>query len=377
MYIFRKPIIRALVSRGDDVVCASAKSDYFERITELGARPIAVPFSRHSIGFLTNFFLLLKLFFLVKAERPHVVHCFTHKPAVFGTIAAWFGGVRNIHVTITGLGNLFVHNDWKTKFIRTLLLIQYKIAMRFVDTVFFQNPDDMQLFVKGKVVAAEKAVLTAGSGLDLAEFSAPSDAEVAVARARLGSELGVDLEGRRVIIFPARGVPEKGVFEFYEAGRLINELYPDSFVFVHLGLIDAHGVPKLSKEGLPRYAEECQVYYLGFKDDIQSYMRAADIVALPSMYREGIPRSLIEALGLGKVVITTDMPGCREIVLGGWNGYLCRPGDTQDFASKVLLVNELLIDQARSRSRHYCETRFDAALLVKETLRRYELASND
>lgn len=306
-----------------------------------------------------------------------MVHCFTHKPAVFGTIAAWFGGVRNIHVTITGLGNLFVHNDWKTKLIRTLLLIQYKIAMRFVDTVFFQNPDDMQLFVQGKIVAAEKAVLTAGSGLDLAEFSAPSDADVAVARARLGTELGVDLEGRRVIIFPARGVPEKGVFEFYEAGRLVNELYPDSFVFVHLGLIDAHGVPRLSKEGLPRYAEECQVYYLGFKDDIQSYMRAADIVALPSMYREGIPRSLIEALGLGKVVITTDMPGCREIVLGGWNGYLCRPGDTQDFASKVLLVNDLLIDQARSRSRHYCETRFDAALLVKETLRRYELALND
>lgn len=371
MYIFRKPIIKALVSRGDEVVCASGESDYFKRLSDMGARPVGVPFARHSIGFFSNLLLLIRLFLLVKAERPDVVHSFTHKPAIFGSIAAWLAGVRNTHVTITGLGNVFVHDDWKTKVVRRLLLIQYKIAMKCVDTVFFQNPDDKELFVRGKVVPDSKAVLTAGSGLDLSEFPAPSDAEVTAARARLGSELGVDLLSRRVVIFPARGVPEKGVFEFYEAGRLLSDLFPGKFVFVHLGLIDAVGVPRLSKEGLPRYADQCKVRYLGFKDDIQAYMRAADVVALPSKYREGIPRSLIEALGLGKVVVTTDMPGCREIVLGGWNGYLCRPGDTQDFASKILQVTDSFAAEARTRSRKYCETRFDAALLVEETLRRY------
>lgn len=113
------------------------------------------------------------------------------------------------------------------------------------------------------------------------------------------------------------------------------------------------------------------MHYLGFKDDIQAYMRAADVVALPSKYREGIPRSLIEALGLGKVIVTTDMPGCRETVIDGWNGFVCKPGDVMAFVSAILAVDDDLISAARSRSRQYCETRFDANGLVRQTFGRY------
>ena len=375
MYIFRKPIIKALLARGDEVVAVSDESNYFKRIEALGARPLKVDFARHSTSLWSNLVLLIRLARVIRKEQPDIVHSFTHKPAVFGSLAARFAGVSKIFVTITGLGTVFVREDWKTRLVRFFLLLQYRLALRFVNTVFFQNPDDMALFQSSGLIDSDKSVLTAGSGLDLSEFNAPTSDDVASARVLLGKEIGLDLRDKKVVIYPARGVPEKGVFEYYEASRMINELFPNQYVFVHLGLVDdASGDRRLTKEGLTSYASECFMHYLGFKDDIQAYMRAADVVALPSKYREGIPRSLIEALGLGKVIVTTDMPGCRETVIDGWNGFVCKPGDVMAFVSAILAVNDELIGASRARSRQYCEARFDANGLVRQTFGRYGIS---
>ena len=370
LYVFRKPIIQELIERGHEVLSISSESRYFGWLRDLGVKPIALDFARHSVSPTQNFWLLIQLYRLIRKKRPDIVHSFTHKPAIYGTLGAWLAGVRGIFITITGLGTLFMHEDAKTKLLRWLLLLQYKFALRFVTTVFFQNPDDMNYFLTRKIISPEKAVLTHGSGIDLSEYTLPSFDEVVLAKRKLGSELGIDLLNQKVVLFPARGVKEKGFFEFYEAARIINQLEPGANIFLHLGLVDSASSGQISKDGIEKFSEECGVYYLGYKDNIINYMHASDIVTLPS-YSEGTPRSLLEALALGKVIVTTDAPGCRETLLDGWNGYLCKTGDAKSLAAKLLLVDRDFIKITLRRSRNYCEMRFDSKWLVKLTINCY------
>ena len=367
LYVFRKPIITKLLSLGHEVVSISSKSDYFNRLEALGVTPIALEFARHSISPLQNIRLFVRLFRMIRRYRPDIVHNFTHKPAIYGTIAAWLAGVPKVFVTITGLGTLFVRDDVSARIMRWLLLLQYKLALRCAAVVFFQNPDDMSLFLSKRLLPTGKALLTFGSALDLSEFPCPSPSDVTSTRLSLGEELGADLTQRRVVLFPARGVREKGFFEFYEAARIVNESQPNRYTFLHLGSLDPASSGRISKEGIERFANECGVRYLGFRDNIRHYMTACDIVVLPS-FREGTPRSLIEALALGKALVTTDAPGCRETVIDGWNGYLCRIGDARSLAEKILAVDEDLIASAVTRSRSYCERKYDANWLVELTI---------
>jgi N,N'-diacetylbacillosaminyl-diphospho-undecaprenol alpha-1,3-N-acetylgalactosaminyltransferase len=370
LYVFRKPIISKLISLGHEVVSISSESRYFDWLRKLGVKPIALDFARHSVSPIQNFQLLIQLYRLIRQQCPDIVHSFTHKPAIYGTGGAWLAGVRGIFITITGLGTLFMRDDAKSKLLRWLLLVQYKFALQFATTVFFQNPDDMAYFISRKIIDPRKAVLTHGSGIDLEEFPCPSLDEVALAKLSLGNELGVDLSGRKVVLFPARGVREKGFFEFYEAARIVNRLEPNGFTFIHLGLVDVASSSQISKDGIEKFAAECGVHYLGYKDNIQDYIKASDIVTLPS-YSEGTPRSLLEALALGKVIVATDAPGCRETVIDGWNGYLCKVGDAKSLAAKLLAVDEDFIFKAITRSRKYCEMKYDSIWLVELTVKSY------
>jgi N,N'-diacetylbacillosaminyl-diphospho-undecaprenol alpha-1,3-N-acetylgalactosaminyltransferase len=370
LYMFRKPIIEAALSAGHDVVGMSAQSEYVDRLRALGVRMHVLDFSRHSVGVLDNLRLILKLWRTIRIERPDVVHGFTHKPAIYGTVAAYLAGVRQVFVTITGLGTLFIRNDLKSRVLRKLLLWQYRFALKYAKCVFFQNPDDLDLFTRSGLVAAERAILTHGSGLNLSEYPFPTDADCQLARRAIEGELADSLDGRRLVLFPARGVREKGFFEFYEAARVINDLEPQRYVFIHLGLIDNASSKSISADSVNDFARRCGVRYLGFKEDIIRYMRACDIVVLPS-YREGTPRSLIEALALGKCIVTTDTPGCRETVLDGWNGWLCTVGSSKSLAASILRADDSFIHKARLRSRALCETKYNARHLVDLTLRRY------
>jgi N,N'-diacetylbacillosaminyl-diphospho-undecaprenol alpha-1,3-N-acetylgalactosaminyltransferase len=370
LYVFRKPIIKAALAAGHDVVGISGKSEYVERLQALGVHMHVVDFSRHSVGLLNNFRLFLRLLHLIRIERPDVVHGFTHKPAIYGTLAAWLAGVKRVHVTITGLGTLFVHNDIKTKILRRFLLWQYRAALHCSDLTYFQNSDDLEEFTRLRIVKVERAVLTNGSGIDLSEYPFPSNDECRVARHSIESEFGEDLEGKRIILFPARGVREKGFFEFYEAARIIKGLEPQRYLFLHLGLVDGASSGGIPSGDIAEFARQCGVRYLGFKDDIDRYLRGSDIVVLPS-YREGTPRSLIEALALGKCIITTDVPGCRETVLAGWNGYLCTASSSRSLAATLLRVEDAFIVKARTRARKLCEIKYDARWLTDLTLSKY------
>jgi len=373
LYVFRRPIIDALLSQGHEVVTISGRSTYFERLERLGVCPIALDFSRHSISPIKNMALLLTLVRLLLMYRPDVVHCFTHKPAIYGALAARLAGCSSVLVTITGLGTLFIGDAFSTRILRLLLLMQYKIALFLVKVVFFQNPDDLNYFVSRRILSIKKAVLTHGSGVDLTSYPLPSRERINMARRMVANEVGLELDNRKVVLLPARAVREKGFLEFYSAAKSINAHCGDSYVFIHLGLIDTDSGSGLSMHEVQALAQHCGVRYLGFKENVDEYMCGADIVVLPS-YREGTPRSLIEALALGKVIVTTDAPGCRETVVNGWNGVLCKVADVPSLISALLSVNSQFVEHARSRSRELCESKFDSSILVRLTLPRYGLA---
>ncbi len=370
LYVFRKPIIEALLARGNEVRAISGRSEYFDRLERLGVQPLALDFSRHSASPFKNLSLLSSLFRLIKANGPDVVHSFTHKPAIFGTVAARLAGCRRVFVTITGLGTLFVRDDFRSRLLRSLLLLQYRFALVFARRVFFQNPDDLEYFLSRRIVAARKAVLTHGSGLDLRDYPLPSEAAIEESRAMLAAELGMNLSGKRVVLFPARAVSEKGFREYYGAAEAINATCSGRYVFLHFGLIDTESSRGISKQDLEGLARRSGVAYLGFKDNISQYMLGADIVALPS-YREGVPRSLIEALAFGKAIVATDAPGCRETVVDGWNGRLCKVADVASLVSALLAIDDEALRQARIRSRELAESKFDSSILVGLTLGAY------
>lgn len=370
LYVFRKPILKKLIALGHQVASISGKSRYFGLLKALGVKPFALDFSRHSVSPTKNLSLIIHLYKLIKQQRPDIVHNFTHKPAIYGTLAARIVGVPGIFVTVTGLGTLFLREDIKARLMRSLLLWQYKFALHFANAVFFQNPDDMKYFTSRKILPFKKAVLTHGSGIDLNEFASPSLDEINFAKAELGRELADELDNKKIVLFPARGIREKGFFEFYEAAKIIHKHASGKYLFIHLGLIDSASSSQISKAGIEEFALECGVKYMGYRDNLQDYMRAADIVTLPS-YGEGTPRSMLEALALGKTIVTTDVNGCRETVMDGWNGYLCNVADVQSLVKKILAVDTSMIIEARSRSRQFCESKFDAAWLVDLTLAKY------
>jgi N,N'-diacetylbacillosaminyl-diphospho-undecaprenol alpha-1,3-N-acetylgalactosaminyltransferase len=185
----------------------------------------------------------------------------------------------------------------------------------------------------------------------------------------LSRDVGRTLSGKRVVLFPARALPEKGVSQFYEAAKRINAR-TDQYVFLHMGHIVSEVQGGIGKDSLERYAEECGVLFLGFRKDPEQVMAGADIVALPSA-REGMPRSLLEALAMGKCVVTTDVPGCRLAVKDGWNGYLCEYANAQSLAEAIVRVTDELIETCRSRSRLHCQQLFDATTVVDTTLGKY------
>ncbi len=370
LFVFRNPLIRALLRAGHDVLCVCPKGAYEKRLIDMGARLRTVQFNRHSISPVSNLKLLFEIWRIIRIEQPDVVHSFTHKAVVFGSLAARLGGVKRILATVTGLGTLFIRHGMVAQLMRRALIFQYRLSISRRITVLFQNPDDRDELISLGAVSPEQSVLTNGSGIDLTEYAMPSLDDVQQLRKALAEEIGTQLDGRMVVLFPARGVKEKGFFEFYEAAMSVQSSSPDRYVFLHLGLVDRDTLGHISAAEIAEFAQLHGVHYLGFKENLADYMSAADIVALPS-YREGVPRSLIEALALGKVVVATDVPGCRETVLDGRNGFLFAPHSAEDLAKAIKKVDRPMIKCAHAISRKYCEERFDVVELNKLTFRLY------
>jgi glycosyltransferase involved in cell wall biosynthesis len=281
-------------------------------------------------------------------------------------LAAHWQGIPVIN-NIAGLGAVFISGGWLVKVVRSL----YRMALRHSKKVFFQNPDDRAMFVDGGLVRDEVTDLLPGSGIDLARFSPP----ISSAQVKLGypaSSNGKDCHDNVIqfrFLLIARMLRDKGVCEYVEAARQLRQRWPQA-EFCLLGFLDVQNPAAITRSDMDTWVAEGVVNYLGTSDDVRVQITKADCIVLPS-YREGTPRSLLEAAAMARPIITTNAVGCREVVDDGVNGYLCKVRNPTDLADKMSQMLQLSCTQRFEmgmRGRAKMEAEFDEQIVIGKYL---------
>ena len=357
---FRSGLIAALVSRGFDVVAVAPDDEYRDRLRELGCRYVPLNMDNQGTHPVKDALLLWRYFVVLRRERPAVILSYTVKPNIYASLAARLVGVTVIN-NVSGLGTAFLRGGWLGGVVCSL----YRVALRRSHRVFFQNDEDRQVFIEKRLVAPARTGLLPGSGIDLVHFS-----PLAVDGSSLRNGAGL------VFLMVARLLWDKGVLEFVEAARRVKALFPESR-FQLLGFLDVKNQTAVGRSDVEAWVKEGVVEYLGTSDDVRPFLAAADCVVLPS-YREGTPRSLLEAAAMGRPLLATDVPGCREVVIDGVNGLLCRLRDSVDLAEKMMQMITMPMSallQMGQESRRLAETRFDEQIVIRKYLEAiYEVA---
>ena len=348
IFNFRMSLVRALQAAGHEVLAIAPPDDYSARLEAAGCRFIALPMANKGTRPDQDFGLMRRLTKIYRRERPDVVLHYTIKPNIYGTLAARRAGVPSIN-NVSGLGTVFIVRS----FVSRIALALYRLAFRYPSTVFFQNPDDRDLFLEYKLLRPEICGLLPGSGVDTDRFR---PAAVWVRQQPF------------TFLMIGRVLYEKGIVEYFAAARALRAAYGAGVRCLLLGGLDEQGgvgVPRATFEGWLREAEGA-VEWLGTSDDVAAVIATADCVVLPS-YREGTPKTLLEAAAMGKPLVTTDVPGCREVVSEGVNGYLCPARDGAALGAAMRRVFELPAADLRrlgTASRTLAVARFDQRLVI-------------
>ena len=326
----RLPFVRALKSRGFPVtVCGTMNADASEYL-DVAFQGYSMKRRLAPLADLGTFYQLRRLF---RERKPDLVHAFDTKPGLLAPLAAGVEGVQVSIRTITGMGSTFSSATPAAR----LLQFVYRGLQRRVDPAcqmtVFQNTDDQSYFLEHHLVDANRQMLISGSGVDTDHLATKAAANGAAERVRHDLGLG----NRLVCMMVARLVREKGVLEFLKAAKIVRERVPEA-AFILVGPSDIRGPNAVSIEEVRRY--EHDVIYLGPRDDVVELLSVADVFVLPTRYREGVPRALLEAGAIGVPSVTTDMPGCRDVVLDGWNGFIFKPGDDQALAGALITLLE-------------------------------------
>ena len=349
LYKFRLPLINELLKQGNlEVKCVSQGDKFYDRLSAV-VPTIDIKLKRRSISPFSDFLYFLNLLRLYRREKPSVILHFTIKPVIYGSMAASILKIPSI-ASITGLGSVFTNRG---KLLRKIVEFLYKLSLKYVNYVIFQNNEDMKYFVEKGIIPKEKAIVVMGSGVDIEYFS-PLFCK------------NVEHKDTKIFLMVSRIIPSKGVRIFVEAARRIKKQDP-SVRFALLGPLENERHDSIKIEEIKTWEKEGIIEYWGVVDDVRECVCKSTFVVLPTYYREGIPRSLLEALALGKPIITTNIPGCREVVEEGVNGFLIKPKDVdslvQALKKAINLGKDKIIDMGR-KSRELAEKKFDSKIIV-------------
>ncbi|MEB7558528.1 glycosyltransferase family 4 protein [Kluyvera cryocrescens] len=357
MISFRKELIKFLCCNGHEVYAFAIDydDDIKNKITEYGAIPIDYNFSRTGLNPFTDIINTIKLSKQLKKLNPGLVFSYFSKPAIFGTLAAKLAGVKKINAMLEGLGYFFTVSDKKDSLklivLRRILLFLYRLSFRYLDNLIFLNADDKNDLL-GKTKMNVKNVTVLGAiGLDINEYPYIPPPVDPIS-----------------FIFVARFLQEKGVNEFIQAAKIVKEKFPDTHFYM-LGDLDVYNPGSLSIDNFNQLKKSGFIELPGHVDNVQDWLAKASVFVLPS-YREGFPRSTQEAMAMGRAVITSDVPGCRETVVDGVNGFLIPPRTSADLAERMLrfLHNPDLITTMGTASHEIARARFDSAIVNNKLL---------
>jgi len=346
---FRMGIARELLAAGYEVVAVAPPDAYVQHLKDAGLRFEPMPMNRKGMNPIEDLLLLKRLYQLIARERPVAYLGYTIKPNVYGGIACRWLGVASIH-NVAGLGFAFARNGLLARVARTL----YRWAFKRARLVFFQNEEDRRMMIERNVVRADITDRLPGSGVDTLHF-----AEVPTPEAG-------DSTFRAVLC--ARLLREKGIAEYAEAARLL-KAEGRVVDFQLLGPFDHDNPSAISRSEVDAWVAQGLLHHAGSTRDVREHFALADVVVLPSFYREGLPRTLLEAASMGRPIVTTDSVGCREAVEDGVTGFLCKPNDARDLADKIACVMDMSRAQRRAfgvAARERIVRDFDERIVIRK-----------
>jgi glycosyltransferase involved in cell wall biosynthesis len=358
----RLSLARAAIAKGFEVHLATSaqRPAVREAIEAEGIHLHVLPLDRSGISVTKELRTLLSMLRLYSNLRPDLVHLVTAKPVLYGTLAARWCRIKAVVSAIPGLGYIFLQRGVVARIQRAVLFVCYRFALRHRNSkVIFQNHEQLELFVDAGVISRRDAVLIRGAGVDLEQFRPTPEPH-----------------GPVTIVLAARMLKEKGVFEFVEAARMVRACGLDAR-FLLVGDVDAGNPGSLPPELLKQWHAEGTVEWIGHRDDIPAVFAQAHIVCLPT-YGEGLPKVLLEAAASGRPIVTTDIPGCRDVGRNGVNALLVPPRDATALAAAL----ECLIRDAPMRrrfgraARQLAENEFSTDIVVGHTLSIYDTLLN-
>ena len=357
----RLPIGISAKEAGWDVTIVCEDTGVSYKIVEAGLKAVNMPINKSGTNMSEELKTLLFLYKLFRREKPDVVHLVGLKIILWGSIACRLAGVKKMVSAVCGLGVLFDEEHAKSLMSRMILKVLKLTHKGDGVRVVFQNNDDKQLFIDNGIISEERCVFTYGSGIDLANYdytTEPKDEPIKV-------------------IFTARMVKDKGTLVLIEAAKKLEQTCRKRVRFLLCGGLDSnpHGI---TKEKLESLCDGEYIQWLGHRKDVLDLLKSSHIMAFPSWYREGLPKSVIEAEAVGRPVVTTDSVGCRDTVIDGYNGFIVQPKDSDElaFALRRLIDNPELRQTMGMNARKFAEERFSIADVVHEHLVMYDSLMN-
>jgi glycosyltransferase involved in cell wall biosynthesis len=354
----RLPIALEAIRRGYEVSIFTIDTGKKAEIESYGLRCISLPTSRSGTNIIQEIKVIALLWDYYKKEKPDIIHHVALKPVTYGSIVCRFLKIKNVTNALSGMGFLFA-NPEKVSLTRRILLYIFKVAFKNPNLKFiFQNKDDLNIIVQSGVVDRKQCHIIKGSGVSLTEFNYTPE-----------------LENNKVrFTLPARVLTDKGIVEFVKAAEIIGTKYPNKAEFILVGAIDMGNKAGIPEKQVRDWEAAGFVKYIGFQTDMVKVVKDANVVVLPS-YREGLPKSLIEACAIGRAIVTTDVTGCRDVVTDGVNGFLVpvKNHEALALAMEGLLLDRPLRIEMGKKGRQIAEKEFSIEGVIEKTFHIYNI----
>lgn len=354
IYNFRFALANELRSQGYEVVLLSPPGDFQNLLQADGFEWIPFPLSRQGINPFGELWTLWRLLRIYRQVQPDIVHHFTVKPVIYGSMVAHILGIQGVINSVTGLGHLFIDTGFITRILRSFTKLLYRVSLRNTQ-VIFENSEDRDIFFQNRLLRPEQAFLIPGTGVDIKKFQ-PSTKKNDVP----------------LVLFASRLLSTKGIVEFVGAAQKLKQKGVRAR-FAIAGTTDPGNPASIAPDQVEIWARSEAVEAWGWQADMPSTLAKADIFCLPS-YREGVPNALLEACACGLPVITTDVPGCRDVVKHNVNGLLVPPRDTETLADALesLLGNITLRDTMGNTGRKIILEKFSLDKIIEQTMSVYQ-----
>lgn len=357
LFRLRMDMIKEFIKNGHKVIALGPEPEevWKDKFKKEGVEYRHIFVDRNGTNPFKDIKTIIELYKFLRREKPDKIFIYHAKTIIYGSIAAKLNGIEEVYVLIAGLGSIFRGTGIKNKIIKSIMKIQYWIACKCSKKVFFQNKDDKNEFIKNGLVGEEKTIIINGSGVNLEKFKP------------------TDFPDKMAFLFIGRLIKDKGIIEYLEACRIVKHKYPQVRCIL-VGPFDSNPTA-LKPEELKPYIDERIIDYVGRQQDVRPYIAQSTVFVLPS-YHEGTPNAVLESMAMGRPIITTDAPGCRETVIDGVNGFLIPIKDSIKLAEKMIwfIENREQIEKMGKESRKICEDKFDVNIVnevILDTMKLY------